>query len=462
MTTIQADARTRRPRLSGFVAATLLIVAASYALSALSARTAVTAPVAAPPIGVATTPIDLPGDAPIAGAGGPTTGSMARIDRSIAAWSKNLAANPRDFISATNLATLFHGRGRLSYDLTDHERALAAARKAIEIEPSHAPARALEAAILFTLHDFDGSFNAADALVREDPAQTGALATRFDAGLELGRVDDARADLERLLAIGGPGVRIREARLASVIGDRDAALAQARAARSEALADESPDAAFYAHAVGEYARLAGDATSARMAFVEALTRRPDDPGSLVGLARIDAFEGRLEAAITGLSHATEVAPQPEALALLGDLLTAAGRPEAAEAFETIRFIERLGDIQATTYDRQLVRFELDHGGDMAGALERARASLAAQPDASGHDLVAWALYRLGRYDDAVSEIAAARSLGADDARLRFHEGAALAALGATDDAERLLTSALDLGPALDPIERAGAERLLRP
>lgn len=462
MTTTQAVVRTRRPRPIGFVAATLLIVAASYGLSVLSSRTPVTTPDAAPLIGVATTPIDPPGDAPIAGAGGPTTGSIARIDRSIAAWSKNLAANPRDFISATNLATLFHGRGRLSYDLTDHERALAAARTAIEIEPSHAPARALEAAILVTLHDFDGAFAAADALVREDPAQTGALATRFDAELELGRVDDARADLERLLSIGGPGVRIREARLASVTGDPAEALAKARTARSGALVDASSDAAFYAHAVGEYARLAGDATSARMAFVDALALRPDDPGSLVGLARIDAFEGRLEAAIAGLSHATEIAPQPEALALLGDLLTAAGKPAAAEAYETIRFIEQLDDIQATTYDRQLVRFELDHGGDMAGALERARASLAEQPDASGHDLAAWALFRLGRYDEAVAEIAAARSLGADDARLRFHEGAILAALGAIDDAERLLTSALDLGPALDPIERAGAEGLLRP
>jgi tetratricopeptide (TPR) repeat protein len=459
----------RRPRLIGFLAATILIVVASYAVSAGTAPGRAAAPVGPAAIAgtastpsTATTPITPAGEGSIPGAGasGPATGSIGRIDRSIEAWSRNLAANARDFISATNLATLFHGRGRLSFDLTDHERGLAAARTAIAIEPTHAPARALEATILFTLHRFEAAFTAADTLVREDATQIGALATRFDAELELGRIDDARADLEQLASIGGPGVTIRAARLASVTGDPATALVKARAARSEALAEGSTDGAFYAYAVGEYARLAGDAPTARMAFADALAMRPEDPGALIGLARIDAFEGRRDAAIVGLRRATEIAPQPEALALLGDVLTAAGDPAAAESYETVRFIEQLGDIQATTYDRQLLRFELDHGGATLIDLERVQASLASRPDWTGHDTVAWALYRLGRFDEALEEIAAARALGADDARLRFHEGAILVAIGAVADGQRLLAAALDLGPALDPVERAEAERLL--
>jgi tetratricopeptide (TPR) repeat protein len=453
MTAIRIFRPTRRPRLIGFLAATILVVAGSYGLSALTAPRPAAIPDA--PTDPAPTAIGPPG-------AGPAAGTIERIDRSIEAWSKNLAANPRDFISATNLATLFHGRGRLSSDLTDHERALAAARTAIAIAPSHVPARALEATILFTLHDFEAAFRAADSLVRDDPSQAGALATRFDAELELGRIDDARADIERLGEIGGPAVTIREARLASVTGDPATALEKARAARSDAIDDGSTDAAFYAYAVGEYARLAGDSSLARMAFGDALKVRSEDPAALVGLARIDAFEGRSDESFAGLRRATEIAPQPEALALLGDMLTAAGDPAASEAYETVRFIEQLGDIQATTYDRQLLRFELDHGGASAKVLERARASLAAQPDANGHDTLAWGLYRLGRFDEAAAEMAAARALGADDARLRFHEGAILVARGAVADGERLLRAALDLGPAIDPVERAEAERLLRP
>ena len=160
---IQSFHPTRRPRTIGVLGATVLILVASYGWAAITAPSR-----PASPTGVAvgadvdpsTSAIGTPGDVPQpgAGTGGPKAGSIERIDHSIEAWSKNLAANAHDFISATNLATLFHGRGRLSYDLGDHERALAAARTALAIEPTHAPARALEAAILYTLHDFDAAF----------------------------------------------------------------------------------------------------------------------------------------------------------------------------------------------------------------------------------------------------------------------------------------------------------------
>lgn len=449
----------RRPRLVGFVGASLLILAGSYGLSALRPPAAGpatdpgTRPDGAPPAAFA-----LPGEAPSLDRG--SSASLAQIDRSIAAWTKNLEANDRDFLSATNLALLLHGRGRLSGDLGDHERALAAARTALDIEPTHAPARALEAAILFTLHDFGGALAAADRLIADDPVQIGALATRFDAALELGRIDEARADLERLRAVGGPAVTIRAARLASVTGDPIRALELARSAQGAALDDETADGAFYAYAVGEYARLAGDAATARAGYEAALAIRDDDIGALVGLARIDAFEERPAAAIAGLERATAIVPQPDALALLGDLRVAVGDPAAADAFATVRFIGQLGEAQQVAYDRALLRFELDHDWATDGILARAEASRIARPDWTGHDTVAWALYRLGRFDEAAAAIEAARALGADDARLRFHAGAIALARGDAAAGREWLEAALALGPALDPIERAEVTRLL--
>ena len=125
-----------------------------------------------------------PGD----GAALPAAGSIAQIDHSIAAWTKNLAANPHDFVSATNLAVLYHGRGRLSADLGDQQKALDAARTAIAIVPNDPGPKALEATIDYTLHDFTGAFAITDAIVRADATQLGALATRLDAEIELGRI----------------------------------------------------------------------------------------------------------------------------------------------------------------------------------------------------------------------------------------------------------------------------------
>lgn len=458
MITSSTTALPRRPRILGFLLAAGIVVAGTYVAAGMrpmaeDARSADgrSAPAAGPVVAPSGVALDG-GSAPIV--------SLVQIDHSIEAWSRNLDTNPQDFLAATNLATLYQGRGRLTYDLTDYERALAAARTALGIAPRHAPARVAEAAIQFSLHEFADAYATADALVRDDPTQSAALATRFDAAIELGRIDDARADLERLSTIGGPAVMIRAARLASVTGDHAGALERARAAQAAALADDVEDPGFYAYAVGEYARLAGDAETARTGFEAALMSRPTDVGALTGLARIDAFEGRSAEATAGLGRAIDIVPQPDALALLGDMLAAQGSSEAEKPFETIRFIERLGDIQAATFDRQLLRFELDHAGASEDVLVRARESLATRPDWSGHDTVAWALYRLGRFDEAAASIEAARALGADDARLRFHAGAIALANGSSDEGRGLLRSALEMGPALDPIERTEAERLL--
>ena len=455
-----AALQSRGPRAIG-----ILVVA--VALAGLSHVASVTGPAdraTAPESAATAAPLVLPGELAGAGSAILANGSLERIDGSIALWTKNLDANPRDFISATNLATLYHGRGRLSGDLGDHERALAAARAAVAIAPTSGAARALEAAILYTLHDFAAALAAAESLYRDDPAQLGALATIADAKLELGRVDEARADLESLrLVAAGPAVDVRFARLAYLTGDPDEALRLARGAHEAAAAGLADGPAtglgFYDYAVGEYARLAGDARIARDAYAAALAERATDLGALIGLARIDAFDGRTAEAIAGLERALAIAPQPEALALLGDLLAATGDTDgAADRYATVRLVASLAQISGTVYDRQLLLFELDHGGATIDVLDRATVAAASRPDAAGHDLVAWANYRLGRFADAKVASDRARATGIIDARILHHAGFIEIALGHGAAGESLIRRALALGPALDPVERETARR----
>lgn len=463
----------RRPRIYGIAAAAVLIAAGSYAATlvrptptSVPGHVEPAAPVApgapaAPGVAAATdtAPLSAPGTAQ--GALAPE-GSIAQIDHSIAAWTANLAANDRDYISATNLALLYHGRGRLSADLGDQEKALTAVKTALAIEPTDPSARELEATILYTIHDFSGAFAQADALYLSDRTQLGALATRVDAEAELGRIGDARTDLATLSkAVSGPAVDIRAARLAFLTGNGAEALKLARSSLAAASKDAETDLGFYAYAVGEYARLTGDAKDARAAYRQALDIRATDIGSIVGLARIDAFEGRTTDAIAGLHKAAAIAPQPETLGLLGDLLTATGDSAgAAPQYATVHFIEQLGEIQSTVFDRVLLRFDLDHGRGSDAVLAKARASLAARPDTTGHDAVAWALYRLGRFDEASAEITLAAADGAADARLTFHAGAIALARGDTTSGRSDIQRALALGPALDSAERTEAERLV--
>jgi hypothetical protein len=450
----------RRPRVAGFLLAAIAIALVSYGLNSLRPAPApAVRPAPAPGVVGLPSParIGIPGSAGVQ----PAVGSIAQIDHSIAAWTKNLATNPTDYLSATNLATLYHARGRLTADLADQQRALDAARTALRIVPPDASARILDASILFTIHDFEGALAAASSLYADDPTQLGGLAVQADAELELGRVDAASADYLRLAAAtGGPGIDVRLARLAYVTGHPAQALARSAAARNAA-AGEDGDAGFYDYAAAEYARLTGDARAARAGYEAALRVRSTDLAALVGLARIDAFEGRTDAAIAGLQGAAAIAPQPETLALLGDLLAARGDASAAQSqFATVRLTGRLSALAGSVYDRQLDAFELDHGGASSATLADARASLAARPDYAGHDLVAWALHRLGRDDEAAAESEAARSNGIVDARVLFHAGAIAIGRGHLDAGRALLRQAVALGPALDPRDRVEATALL--
>ena len=333
--------------------------------------------------------------------------------------------------------------------------------------PTEAGGRATEAAVLYYLHDFAGARTAAAALYRDDPSQLGALATLADATLEMGDIAGARADFAKLSSLSsGAAVDIRLARLAYVTGAPADALALAVRARDEAARDVaaggSADPGFYAYAVGEYARLAGDAATARSSYGAALAVRATDIGALVGLARIDAFEGHTADAIAGLGKAAadraaarDGGPPRRPAGRLGR--RGRRRRSSSRPSGSSRSSARS---RAPVFDRVILRFELDHGGASHAILAKAQASLAARPDTTGHDTVAWALHRLGQDHEALTQITAAAADGAADARLIFHRGAIEVALGQTQAGTTDLRRALALGPALDPTERAEVDRLL--
>jgi tetratricopeptide (TPR) repeat protein len=381
----------------------------------------------------------------------------------IAFWSERVRRQPDDYLSMTQLALAQAALARRTADLAGFERSDELLTRALAINPRHGATLRARAVVAFALHDFGAARSAAELALERDPRDTGAIALLADARLELGDLQGAAEGYGRLAELAsGPAVDARLARFSFLTGDGEAALRLSRAARDAALADPSiGELAFYQAQLGELARLSGDAALARAAFEAAVDVAPRDLAGLVGLARVRAFEGDRRGAIQLLRTATAIAPQPETLALLGDLLALEGDSAgAAEAHATVGYVGRLGLAAGQVYDRQLLLYELDHGGAGEELLEAARASLAARPDAAAHDLVAWALHRLGRDDEARLEVEQALASGSLHPRLRFHAGAIAAARGETAAAAPLLSEALAAGPGLDPIERQEAAGLL--
>ena len=443
----------RQIRPLGIVLAAIAIVAGSYAVSSLTS---------APPQRITPVVREAEGFGLPAGvADNAVPEDLAEIDDEIKVWGAKSAADARDDISAGNLAVLYLGRGRLTGDAADYERSLAAANRAVAAYPTSTGTRALKATVLQATHDFAGALALATQVTADDPQNVDALSVVGDAELELGRLDDATRTYTTVAAIQtGPALDARLARLAWLKGDATRALTLARAARDGAAESTTSDPSFYDAQLGEIARLVGNATVARSAFDAALATRPTNQLALLGKARLDAFAGNTSAAILGLQTAAAIAPRPETLALLSDLLDRSGDAAAARrAADTIQVIDQLGGTSAQLFDRQILGFDLDHGLATASQLDRAVAAAAVRPDAAGLDTVAWAAFRVGDLTTARAESDKALGSGSIDARILYHAGAIAIASG--DLAGRTLVErALDLGPALDPFDRAAARTLL--
>lgn len=439
-----------RIRAVGILAAALIVAAGSYAAATLTPHPTPRQPV-------------VPHSATIPVALADSSADLADIDAQLRLWVPKAAADARDDISAGNVALLYLGRGRFTGDAADYDRARAAADRAVTANPRSTGTRALKATVLQATHDFRGALTLATTILADEPGNIDALVVSGDAELELGRLSDAAAAYRRAAAVvPGPSLDARLARLAWLSGDAAAGLRLATQARTEAAGDdELSDPSFYPAQLGEMARITGDEATARTAFADALAIRPTNQLALLGRARLEAFDGADSAAIADLRTAAAIAPRPETLGLLADLLQRAGDAAGARAqSDTIRVIERLGGTSAQLFDRQIVGFDLDHGLATQAVLDRAVAAAAIRPDAPGLDTVAWAAYRLGDLATARQRSDAALATGSIDARILYHAGAIRIAAGDVAGGRAFVERALALGPALDPLDRGSAEALL--
>jgi tetratricopeptide (TPR) repeat protein len=452
--------RSRGIRPAALLASCLIVVLLSYAAATFAGHAG----------GGSVTTAKTAGDqagapAAIPQPGGPLPiGSLAQIDHSIGIWTANLAAEPRDFLSATYLGLVYEGRGRLTGDIGDYQRARDAAERALAIVPADPSARILHARLLQTTHDFPGALAEAEAVVRDDPTQLPALATEGDAKLELGDVDGAAQAFEALASEApGPAVTARLSRLAFIRGDTASAVTLATRAYDEALAaaETGPSLGWYAYLAGIVALSTGAPTDATTWFDRAVGAWPDSYLALAGQARAEAALGHTDQAIATYSRAIAIAPQPDALTALGDLYALRGDAKlAADQYATVEAIGHLAAINQQVYNRQLVLFSVNHDRDLADALRLAEQELAVRKDVYGYDADAWALLANGRPADADAAIRRALAFGTKDALLSYHAGMIALALGDTARASSLLQDALALTGALDPLAASQAATAL--
>lgn len=374
------------------------------------------------------------------------------LDRGVEALQSHLRSQPEDFAGWATLGTAYVEQARTRGDPTRYREAERALGRSLELRPRNDAGLAGRAALAAARHDFAGALRHAEAALTVNPYSEGALASRIDALVELGRYKDAaraadEADARR------PGVPVftRYAYVRELRGD----VAGARRALSRAVGGRSSggDAAYVATALGQLAWRQGDYGEALKQCGRALRADASYLPALECRARAWAGQGDTGRAIRALREVVARAPLPGPLVALGELYEARGDgAKAREQYALVSAWVSLARANGVNADLDAAVALTDHGNrdERKAALRAARAEWGRRHTVHTADALAWALHVNGRSDEALPYARRATATGFHEASFLYHRGAIEGAAGDAAAARRWISAALKLNPGFSP------------
>ena len=391
--------------------------------------------------------------------GGFSTGDTAGLIRQL---QTTLRANPRDAQSYALLGLAYQQRARETGDPSYYTKAAGVLHRALALAPSDPTATSGLGSLALARHRFAEGL----ALGRRARALAPSSARNYgiigDALLELGRYDEAFTafdTMSRLRPNVASYARVSYAR--ELLGRPRAAIAAMKLAVDSATAELEPTA--WAHVqLGKIYWSLGNVAVAARHYRAALAAFPGYVYALDALAQVEAARARYARAIALEQRAVAATPLPQFVATLGDLYRVTGRPRLARRqYDLIGAIDRLLVANGVRTDLELALFDVDHGIALPRALARARRAHAERPSIEGDDVLAWALARNERCDEALRYSRRALRLGTLDALKFFHRGMIERCLGHATAGRKWLRRALALNPQFSLLWAPVARQALR-
>jgi len=375
----------------------------------------------------------------------PTSDPSATANGLIQFYEGRIKNDPWDFMSHNKLADAYLQRARLSGDITDYRRAETALGASLEIFPSdNYSAVAQLASVYVYQHRFNQGLDLAQRAIALDPGDAFGYAVLGDAQLELGRYQEANATYEQLLRmVQGPSSYSRLARIADIYGGAQGAEIQWLNGLSSDNGRQPERKAWTQTQLGHLYFNLGRLSDAERQYKRSLSTYQGYVHGLAGLATVKAAQGDFQEAVALYEQVVARYPSLEYVIAFGDLHLVSGNAgEAARQFELVNVINLLYQANGVNTDLGMARFFADHDVRLEEALRMASAAYEERPSIEAADILSWALYKLGHYQEAARYSEEALSLGSQDALMLFHAGMIQEKLGRTDMARLRLGQAL--------------------
>jgi|CXWL01.1.fsa_nt_gi tetratricopeptide (TPR) repeat protein len=383
------------------------------------------------------------------------------VDAQIQKLQDRLRSNPNDWESYSQLGLAYLQKAREVGDPSYYQKAEEALNKALEHQPNDYVSLSGMGALALARHQFHMALEVGERAKEINLDRAYAYGIIADAQIELGQYSEAVETLQTMVNLH-PDMSsyARISYLRELHGDNDGALELMQTAVDAGLPN-SENTAWTRTQLGNLYFNMGDLDQAESEYMRTLNDMPGYVYALAGLGRVRAAQGKTDEAIKLLKQSIEVIPLPDFVILLGDLYQANGRTaEAQQQYKIIGAIETLYRANDVDLDMEIALFNADHDQDLEATVTLARQAYANRPSIHAADVLAWALYKTGNYEEARSYSDQALQLGTQDALKFFHAGMIAYKLGDTEQARRYLEQALELNPHFSVLHAKDARQVL--
>lgn len=391
-----------------------------------------------------------------------TNQAPTMADRLISSAQAVIQKQPDDAKGYNLLCVAFMQKARETGDFGLNARAEEALKNSFRVAPDNYDGIKLQAKIQLSYHRFAEALQTAQRAQAINPRDSEIYGILVDALVELGdykRAVDAAQTMVDLKPNTASYSRVSFLR--SLHGDRKGAIEAMKMAIESANPQDLEGIAWCRVYLGDELMNYGKLNDAEREYDYALYLFPDYHLALAAKSRARYAAGDTDNAIAFYKRAIERVPLPDYVDALGDLYAKLGRAdEAKQQYDQVEFIEKTGAV-AGTYSRQLALFWADHDIRLDEALAVAQRERAERSDIFTSDVLAWSLYKKGRFDEAKTAMDEALRLGTRDPKLLYHAGMIAAATGDNQKGAEYLKQALAINPAFDILQADVAKEKLK-
>ncbi len=390
------------------------------------------------------------------------TNQATMSDRNISSAQGIIEKSPADPKGYNMLAAAFMQKARETGDFSLNARAEESLKHSFRVAPDNYDGIKLQAALLLNYHRFSEALQTAQRAQAMNPRNHDVYGAIVDAMVELGDYKGAVDAAQTMVDLRPDTASYsRISYLRSLHGDTKGAIDAMKMAAESANPKNPESVAWCRVHLGDELMNFGKLKEAEHEYDYALYSFPEYHLALAAKARARYAAGDTDNAVIFYKRAVERVPLPEYVAALGDLYTKLNRTEEAkQQYDQVEFIEKLGAADGT-YSRQLALFWADHDIRLDEALAVAERERAARNDIYTADVLAWCLYKKGRFAEAKTASDEALRLGTRDPHLLYHAGMIALAINDNQKGADYLKQALAINPTFDILQAETAKEKLK-